>query len=376
MSSIVGRYLNRLLLGRVALVLLGLAALMLLLEFLADSDQVIEASDHPVPALALYLALRLPDILVEVIPVAALLGGLLAFAELARHSELTALYAGGMSKARLALTIVPTLALIGGFQFLVDDQARTAALKELRVWGIADYDSDEHAAPTWFRRGTDIMRVEAIDLEHAEMYGLTIFRRDADGNLSAKVDAARAAFEGDAWMLYDVTRSDIASATVERQERMSWPAEVAPGDLELLVTNPAEMPLSDLVRVVRHPELGSQPAYRYATWLHERLAAPFTTAMLLLLTVAIARPPRGRATQGMLIAAGIGAGFLLWTFDNLVLSFGDLGLLPPVLAAWTPIPVIAAIAATVVLHDHGARRRPQTSKVGPGTRTLGTAGSH
>jgi hypothetical protein len=30
---------------------------------------------------------------------------------------------------------------------------------------------------------------------------------------------------------------------------------------------------------------------------------------------------------------------------------------PPLLAAWTPVPVIAAIAASIVLHDHGARRR-------------------
>jgi lipopolysaccharide export system permease protein len=115
--------------------------------------------------------------------------------------------------------------------------------------------------------------------------------------------------------------------------------------------------LRALWRVVDDPELGSQPAYRYATWLHERIAGPVTTAMLLLLTVAIARPPRGRATQGTLVAAGIGGGFLLWTFDNLVLNFGDLGILPPLLAAWTPVPVIAAIAASIVLHDHGSRRR-------------------
>jgi lipopolysaccharide export LptBFGC system permease protein LptF len=99
--------------------------------------------------------------------------------------------------------------------------------------------------------------------------------------------------------------------------------------------------------------------------------------MLLLLTVALARPPRGRATQGTLVAAGIGAGFLLWTFDNLVLSFGDLGLVPPLLAAWTPVPVIAAIAASVVLHDHGSRRRERTSENrGEGPRIVQAADGH
>jgi lipopolysaccharide export system permease protein len=377
MRSIIARYVTRLLLGRFALVLLGLAALMLLLEFLADSDQVIAASDHPVRALALYMALRLPDLLGEVIPVAALLAGLLAFAELARHSELTALYAGGMSKATLAFALLPAVVLIAGFQFLIEDQARPAALQELRAWGVGDYQASDEPDPIWLRRGADIVRIEAIDAGQAELRGVTIFRRDADGNLVAKIDALRAVFDGGSWTLYDVIRSELASASVVRLERTSWTADVAPGDLDILVTNPAEMPLRELLRVVGHPELGSQPAYRYATWLHERIAAPVTTAMLLLLTVAIARPPRGRATQGTLIAAGIGGGFLLWTFDNLILSFGDLGLVPPLLAAWTPVPVIAAIAGSIVLHDHAAKRRQQVSgDRGPGPRMVYAADGH
>jgi lipopolysaccharide export system permease protein len=143
---------------------------------------------------------------------------------------------------------------------------------------------------------------------------------------------------------------------------MPWASDLDPADLDTLIARPSEMPLIDLLRVIKRPELGSEPPYRYATWLHERLAAPLTTAMLLLLTVALARPPRGRATQGMLVAIGIGVGFLLWTFDSLVLNFGDLGLLPPVLAGWTPVPVIGAIALTVALHDHALRRAAPSAR--------------
>jgi lipopolysaccharide export system permease protein len=355
---LIGRYVARLLIGRFILVLLALAALMLVLEFLADSDQVIAASDHPAKALALYMVLRLPDVLGEMIPVAALLAGLLTFAELARHSELTAIYAGGMSKARLAIAIAPVLVLIGLFQLVIEDQARPAAIRELRAWGVGDYNRDsEEVADTWLRRGAEILRIKRIDPDRAELHGLTIFQRDADGNLVAKIEAARAVADGDSWILRDVTRSEVGSAVVETAPRMTWSGDLAPGDLDVLITNPPEMPLFELLRVITHPELGSQPAYRYGTWLHERLAGPVTTAMLVLLTVALARPPKGRGAQGMLIAIGIAVGFLLWTFDGLVLNFGDLGLLPPVLAAWTSVAVIGAIAITIALYDHGSRRR-------------------
>jgi lipopolysaccharide export system permease protein len=374
-TSTIARYVSRLLLGRFVLVLLGVAALMLLLEFLADSDQVIAAGDDAIKTLSLYMLLRLPDILAELIPVAALLAGLLTFAELARHSELTAIFAGGLSKFRLAVAIIPVVVLVGLSQLLIEDQARPAAIGELRAWGVGDYEpaSDEEAV-TWLRRGSEILQIRSIDPGQAELRGVKIFQRDGDGNLIAKIEAARAVAEGDSWMLYDVSRSAVGTASVETAERMPWSGDLAPGDLDVLITNPPEMPLLDLWRVVRHPELGSQPAYRYETWLQERLASPVTTAMLLFLTVGLARPPRGRATQGLLIAAGIGGGFVLWTFDGLVLNFGDLGIIPPVLAAWTPVAVIAAIAVSAVLYDHGSRSSSRTARArGGDPRTIGVA---
>ena len=75
----------------------------------------------------------------------------------------------------------------------------------------------------------------------------------------------------------------------------------------------------------------------------------------------------------MLVAAGLGGGFVLWTFDGLVLNFGDLGLIPPVLAAWTPVAVIAAIAVTAILHDHGSRPRSRRFRSDP--RIAHTAGA-
>src|SRR5690606_30957333 len=151
------------------------------------------------------------------------------------------IYAGGMSKVRLALAILPAILLIGAFQFLIEDQARPVALQELRLWGVADYDPNENAGPTWLHRGADILRVDAIDTRQAELRGLTIVRRDQDGSLIARIDAARAVVGPDSWTLYDVTRSEITTARTERLEQLSWAGMLGPEDLDLLSTIPAEM---------------------------------------------------------------------------------------------------------------------------------------
>ena len=57
-------------------------------------------------------------------------------------------------------------------------------------------------------------------------------------------------------------------------------------------------------------------------------------------------------TGGYLAVALKNAGF-----DGLVLTFGEIGLLPPVLAAWTPPLVFAAVAVWLMLHDERRKVR-------------------
>ena len=83
-------------------------------------------------------------------------------------------------------------------------------------------------------------------------------------------------FEDGSWTLYDVAGPRSPQLLSRKLGHMAWSGDVAPGDLDLLITSPAEMPLRELLRVVDDPELGSQPAYRYAiARTHRR---PGTTA--------------------------------------------------------------------------------------------------
>jgi len=152
-----------------------------------------------------------------------------------------------------------------------------------------------------------------------------------------------------------VTRSSLDSGAIEHDDRMSWAGDLDPSLLAAVIAHPRETPLRQLLQVNRAPGLGTQPSYRYKLWLQERLAAPVTTIAMILVVVALARPSSGRAAQGWLIAMGVAVGFLCWTFDGVVLAIGDLGLVPPALAAWTPLLVFATTAASIMLHQE--RRR-------------------
>jgi lipopolysaccharide export system permease protein len=362
MISVLSRYVARMLLTRAAILLGGLAALMTILEFLADGDKVIEAGGGVVLPVLRFAVLRLPEIVADLLPVTAMLAALLTFADLSRHSELTAIHAAGISKPRLALAVLPVALVIAVFQFVIADQAVPRAAAELRAWGIGDYGQDQDApAYSWLRQGDQILRIGGFDATTGTMSDVTLFERDADGNLVAEVVAPRADWRDGRWTLHDVTRTTLASGVVDHQDELAWPGKLPPKLIGAAIAQPRETPLSQLIAVTRSPGLGTQPAYRYMLWLQERLAAPPTTIAMLLIIVALMRPTEGRAAQGWLIVLGVAVGFIAWTFDGLVLTLGDLGLVPPALAAWTPLAVFLVVAASIMLqqeHGRGSRRRP------------------
>jgi lipopolysaccharide export system permease protein len=206
------------------------------------------------------------------------------------------------------------------------------------------------------RQGDDILRIGGFDAGAGALSDVTVFERDADGNLIAVVVARRADHRDGRWTLHDATRTVLASGAVEHADRLVWPGALAPRLLAAAIAPPRETPLSQLIEVVRSPGLGTQPAYRYMLWLQERLAAPLTTIAMIMVIVALMRPTEGRAAQGWLIVAGVATGFVCWTFDGLVLTLGDLGLVPPALAAWTPLAVFAVLAASIMLQQERGRR--------------------
>jgi lipopolysaccharide export system permease protein len=357
MASVLSRYIARRLLARAAVLLAGLGALMMLLDFLANGDQVIEGSDSVLLPMLQYTVLRLPEIVAQLLPITAMLAGLLTFAELARRSELTAMAAAGVSKTRLVLAVLPVALLIAGLQFVIEDQAVPVAVAKLRAWGIGDYGPSGDDATTWLRQGDDILRLHTLDRDAGRIDGVTVFRRDPEGNLIDRLVAPSATYEDGAWTLHDVTRSSVRTGLIEHEDRVRWSEGLDPKVLASVLADPRETPLVQLLGAIGKGGLGSQPRYRYKLWLEDRLAAPMTTIAMILIIVALARPVSGRAAQGWLIALGVAVGFVAWTFDGLVLTFGDLGLLPPVLAAWTPLVVFAASAASILLHQE---RHPAT----------------
>lgn len=358
--TLFARYINRLFAFRLAMVLAGLVALASLLDMMAHADEVV-AGDG-VGALWRYFALRLPVIASKLLPFSVLIAALLTLVSLARHGELVVLLGAGVSPWRLVLAFLPAVALLGLVHFWLDDGAVPPATAELRAWAASDYGATVAAAGrTWLRDGNDVIRLDTgggddkggddrgAD-DQGRLVGVTIFQRDNDGILVARLDAASAVIEDGAWVLHDVARYQVAGNRVEAIARLPWAGNLRPALLATLRSHPRELSLTQVRRYLAAPGFASRPLYVYQTWFNRKLVAPLASLLMILIAVPLSQRFQRHGGAATTLALGIVIGFCFFVFDGFTLTVAEAGLVPPLIAAWAPTLAFAAVGAALGFH--------------------------
>lgn len=383
MMSTAGRYASLSLLNHLALTLSGFVAFLLLLDLMNRGDEVVQRHGKSALALAKYAALRLPDLASFILPFAVLIAALLMLAKLARNNEIMALKASGLSFYRLLLSLAPAALLVGILHFLLNDQVVPRTARILQQWDAAALpaapagkSAADTSAPTspsgsvpltapspgpnqsieWIRDGDSFVRIEAVLADGKELHGVTIFERKAHAVLSERLLAERAMFDGTGWRLINVRKLSLADGQDRKPERvaeMPWQTSLTPDHLADLTTDPATLSMAEVWQFVAHPDVGSRPVDFYKTWMLRKIALPLVTIMMVLLAAPVAQGLQRHGGLGAGLAVGVGLGFLYFVADGLLLTLGEMGTIPPMIAAWSPTALFAALGVSALLKIEG-----------------------
>ena len=350
MSTIAG-FLSRMILLRFAVILVGITLFVLTLEIVGLLSNILAINPSALIAVSEYALARSPGIIATFLPFCLLLALLLSITELTYRNEITAIWSAGISPSRLIVMLVPVAVVIGAIQFLISDQAVPAAAPYLHEWGIGDYAAKSTHVnpgdPIWIRSGTDIIQAKSVSQDRTEMKNIIIFRRQSDGLLLQQLYAEDAKLAGDHWQLNNINVFDRGGRVPYHLNEMTYA-----GSLRLLTgaatDDPQEMSIGQIDDYIAHDGYGQRPTYVYQTWWHKRIS-PFAVALIMIaLCVPMATRFRRGGGLGPLLGIGVGMGFLFFVSDGVAASIGEIGLVAPWLAAWTPIIVFGAIAAALV----------------------------
>ena len=313
----------------------------------------------PASAIAHYYAAKTPEFLVIVVPVALLLALLYALTNHARHHELTAIRAAGISLMRLSAPYLGaglflSLALFALNEWWAPQSAEAAAaVREQHRARASTGEAGRWERNLQFRNGRDgrIWNIEALNLDDFTLINPQISWRLPDQS-SRSLIATNAIRTNGHWGFFhalefaypaggDFSYSVATNAFIVIPEFTESPEQIRS---EIKISRLASLrsgrethlSVAEILNYLRlHPDLDSKDNAWLQTQLHARLAAPWTCLVVVLIAIPFgAQNPRRNAFVG--VASSIVICFSYFVLMRLGLALGTSGALPPWLAAWLP----------------------------------------
>jgi lipopolysaccharide export system permease protein len=344
-------YVSRSLLGAMLLMLVLLLGLELVFAFLGEVEDL--KGGYTATEALIYIGLTAPRRAYDLLPIAALVGGIVGLGMMASASELTVMRAAGVSIGRIvwwvmrpALVLVLAGLLLG--QYVVPKTERLAEARRAEAQGhnyMAGWLNSY-----WHREGDDIVRIGRVDPSGA-LSDLVFFRISADGRLRESSRAGAAQFTGQGWQLDRVRETRFlpdGRAEVVKIDARFWPSRLTPDFLRLVTLDPEILSLSNLYRYARYMKQQGLDSGAYFLEFWKKTLAPFATLSMVLIACSFIFGPLRSVTMGLRILAGVLAGLLFrYTQDflgyvSLVYDFS------PALAAGLPIAVCLLVGSVAI----------------------------
>ncbi len=356
-------YISRVFVAAVLIVLVsltGIASLFDFIELLRRSTNHPEASFGIVATMA---SLRMPFIILSILPFAVLLGGLLAFWRLTRSSELIVARASGISAWQFLAAPVFCAIALGAIASGVVSPISSAMLTHADAMdnfylrnGVGPLalagdqlwlrQSDREIAP----QGVAILHARGVSLRGADLIAasISVFRLDQDRFLE-RIEAKSARLDDGAWTL--------AEARVIRPDKMPEPPRTIRLPTDLTVTrvqesfaSPNTLSVWELPGFIDLLERSGFSAIRHRLRFQELLAIPLLSGTMALVAAGFSMRQTRRGGVARMLGFGAAAGFALFIVSKVAGEFGQSGALPTLLAAWVPSASGLCLALALLLH--------------------------
>ena len=362
MMSLLSRYLSVLLIKR----FLGLTAIVLLLgalmDFLDDKDRILNDSGGNVFEILKYMVFSSPVIFTRLSAMIALVAAVMTMIGLVRYRELIAVSSAGVSQWRLIAALFPAALAIAGFQFAMDNGALSKSAHELRDLGIGAYSPGAlgQSSEIWLQEGDDILAIKQLGRTGEDVGSVNIFRMDHRGLLIGHISGERVRLDGGRLVFGKAveTRLDDQEPFVESE--LMYDLTIDPEVLWSLFLDPREMSWFDLKRILDHPNTGNRPYFVYELWFNKKLSAPLATLAIIMLAIPLVQRVSRVSNYFSILFLGLVLGFVFVVLDAVVVSFGEVGLLSPLVAAWTMTIVLVLFVATAIFQQELIKKPDQT----------------
>ena len=365
------RYLAKQIYLSFAFILFALTSLFVFFDFIAEIRDT--NNTYSVALAFLTVLMRVPSRLVEIIPIAGLIGGIYVMANMAALSEYTILRIAGLDTKKALMTLmkiaIPIALLIllmsevlGPFTEGLSKNIRLGALNEGRetlefrsgAW-IKDKLRDDDGRGK-IKNGIRYINVGALE-NNQTIRGFRMYEFDEKYNLLVSRTAETVKFIGEgSWRLNKVTETRFNetpgqnildpsfNTQIKRLDTLDIETDVSPQLLGALLIKPDRLSIIDLFNYINHLKENKQDYQRYAISFWKKVIYPFTILVMLALALPFAYLQTRSGAIGYKVFGGIMLGISFQLFNSLFSHLGLLGEWPALVSAITPAMIYFVLA--------------------------------
>jgi LPS export ABC transporter permease LptF/LPS export ABC transporter permease LptG len=329
-----------------ALLLVSFVGVYIVFDFFQLLGDIVR--NHAGTALVLsYYRYLCPYVVYLMLPLTVLMATLVNFSLLTKTSQITAIKAVGVSLYRLSLPVLAAAGLLSAGMFVLGDQylpetnqRQSAYRNEIKGRPAQTYRTPDLQ---WiFGRSGSIYNYRFFDPNHDVFANLSVFEFDPTNfHLIRRIYAARALWEPHmpGWVLEDgwVRDLDGGKVTAYRTFPVATFGELAepPEYFKKEVKTSEQMSAVELRSYIRELRESGFDVVPLSVQLDRKFSYPLIALVVGLIGIPFSfTAGRKGALTG--VAVSIGIAMVYWAVSSLFEAMGNLGQLPPTIAAWSP----------------------------------------
>ena len=368
------RYFAKQIYASFGFILFALVALFLFFDVLSELGSV--NAKYTLPLALLHVLLKAPSRMVEIIPIAGLIGSIYVFAMMASQSEFTIFRVAGLDIKRSLFTLGKVSLPIVVFTLLISEVLGPYAeslSERIRMQALGSTFSSQFRSGVWvkdqlrdsdgsgpIRPGVRYVNVGTID-QNDQIRQIRMYEFDPNYRLLSIRSASSGRFDNRGiWELNDVSetrfterRSNdpldaVYSAQTKVIPKLSLESQVTPQILNVLLISPEKMSIVSLGRFILHLQDNKQDMQRHAIAFWKKVIYPFIIFVMLALALPFAFMKIRSGSVGIKVFGGIMLGMSFQLLNTLFSSIGLLGALPAFFTAIFP-PLVYLVLAFLAL---------------------------
>ncbi|WP_066565492.1 LPS export ABC transporter permease LptG [Snodgrassella sp. CFCC 13594] len=338
--------------------LVALLSLYLFFDIMSEISDVGEGG-YTATKMTQYVLMLLPAHAYELMPLAVLVGGLIALSQMAANSELTVIKTSGISLASIMTMLLQFGAIFALLTVLLGEWIVPTVGQQAERFKLNATENSISAGGNsgiWIKQDNDIINVAEM-LPDGSLHGITIYRHNPAFQLtstlhaaSAKVDPHVTADAPAVWHLHNVVATELhaQNTTVHQKAQQDWPVAINQQLLNVLLVEPEQMSVWALHTYVQHLKENHQQTTRYELAWWRKLAYPLACLVMALVALAFTPQQSRHGNMGLKLFFGICLG-LAFHFAGRLFGFtSQLYGVPTWLSAFLPTLLFLLLAIYLI----------------------------